>query len=94
MDSKNTSGKLGDEVKMLLRELYQEEAIAEVWKRFDKAISSMDDEARSLLVHYFNGQLDRYQLERGLTKEEVKEWLSQVKKKLFEKLRRDCDVRQ
>ena len=84
-----------EEVSELAQQTVLAEATEKVMSTFDKALNQLDFDSQSLLTDYFSGvsvmELARL---RGISPQDVEEWLSRSKRILFQELRQECNVRQ
>lgn len=92
---KKTNGDLRQDVEQLLKGSVAEEAVNEVWKRFENALAELDEESQLMFADFLAGTNAATLAEkRGLECAEVESWIKQIKRQVNEKLRQTCKVRQ
>lgn len=91
---KSYDADLANEVGELLELTVAEEATNAVWKTFERALGQLPEESRTLLENHLKGaSTKKLSQQSGLTEEQVKNCLSQVKRQLQQLIRRDLRVR-
>jgi hypothetical protein len=79
----------------LLKLAVAEDAVNQVWGKFEKALAQLDSESLALFREYLDGvPVTQLSERRGLTTEQTKDWLDQVKREINQSLRANCKVRQ
>lgn len=72
-----------------------EEAVNEVWGRFESALTKLDAESLEVFREYLDGtSVAKLAESRKLTSEQTKDWLDKIKREITQSLRTNCKVRQ
>lgn len=72
-----------------------EDAVNQVWGKFEAALEKLDAESLELFRGYLDGTtVAKLAEERKLTPEQTQDWLDKVKREVNQSLRTNCKVRQ
>ena len=78
----------------LMKLAVAEEAVNQVWGRFEAALSKLDAESLDLFQSFLQGtSVEKLAQERKLTAEQTQDWLKRVKREVNQSLRTNIKVR-
>lgn len=90
-DKKNSWSKDSDN---LMKLAVAEEAVNQVWGRFEAALNKLDAESLDLFQSFLQGtSVEKLAQERKLTAEATQDWLKRVKREVNQSLRTNIKVR-
>lgn len=79
----------------LLKLAVAEDAVNQVWGKFEAALVKLDADSLELFRGYLDGTpIAKLAEERKLTAEQTQDWLDKVKREVTNSLRSNCKVRQ
>lgn len=86
---------LQQETQDLLKRSITEEAVASVWKKFESALSQLDEESQFVFHQFLEGtSKDDLAKKFQMSSAQMNEWLSQIKRRVTQSLRHTSKVRQ